>query len=105
MPKLEYCEVVNRKIVLHLSNGEEFECNYKINELEEKLKYYEMFMKPHRSFLVNMNYIQSLTTHSIIMECGAEIPIPREKHAQIKQKYMEYIFQSSDSIVLGPAEK
>ena len=105
LPKLEYCEVINRKIVLYLSNGEEFECNYKINELEEKLKYYEMFIKPHRSFLVNMNYIQSLTSHSIIMECGAEIPIPREKHAQIKQMYMEYIFQSSDSIILGAAGK
>ena len=101
LSKLEYCEVINRKIILHLINNEECECNLRMNELEEKLKEHGKFLKPHRSFLVNMDYIQSLTTHSIIMESGIKIPIPREKYAQIKQAYMEYIFRSKDSIVLG----
>ena len=93
--------MINRKIILHLINNEECECNLRMNELEEKLKEHGKFLKPHRSFLVNMDYIQSLTTHSIIMESGIKIPIPREKYAQIKQAYMEYIFRSKDSIVLG----
>ena len=101
LSKLEYCEVINRKITLHLTNGDECECNIRMNELEEKLIEYKMFLKPHRSFLINMDYIQSLTTHSIIMECGMKIPVPREKYAEIKQRYMEYIFQSSSSVVLG----
>lgn len=104
LSKLEYCEVINRKIRLHLSNGEECECNLRMNELEEKLKDFKMFLKPHRSFLINMDYIQTLTTHNIIMECGMKIPVPREKYAQIKQAYMEYVFQSSDSIILGNPE-
>ena len=104
LSKLEYCEVINRKIILHLSNGEECECNLRMNELEEKLKNFEMFLKPHRSFLINMDYIQTMTTHCIIMECGMKIPVPREKYAQIKQAYMEYVFQSSDSIILGKLE-
>lgn len=104
LSKLEYCEVINRKIILHLAGGEECECNLRLNELEEKLKNYGMFLKPHRSFLINMDYIQTLTTHSIIMECGVKVPVPREKYAQFKQIYMEYIFQSSDAIILGNAE-
>ena len=63
-----------------------------------------MFIRPHRSFLVNMDHIQTLATHSIIMECGTKIPVPREKYAQIKQAYMEYIFQSSASVILGNIE-
>lgn len=102
--KLEYCEVINRKITLHLTNGEEYECNLKMNELEEKLKEYGMFLKPHRSFLVNMDYIQTLTAQSIVLEGGIKIPVPREKYAQIKQTYMEYIFQSSLFVVLGNIE-
>lgn len=100
LSKLEYCEVINRKIILHLINGDECECSFRMNDLEEKLKDFGMFLKPHRSFLVNMNHIRTLNTHSIIMECGVKIPVPREKYAQIKQIYMEYIFQSSDSIIL-----
>ncbi len=104
LSKLEYCEVINRKIILHLTNGEECECNLRMNELEEKLKNFGMFLKPHRSFLINMDYVQTLTTHSIIMECGVKIPVPREKYAQIKQAYMEYVFQASDSVILGKLE-
>ena len=105
LSKLEYCEVINRKIILHLSNGEEVDCNLRMNELEEKLKDFGMFLKPHRSFLVNMDYIQTLASHSILMECGVKIPVPREKYAQIKQEYMEYIFRTSDSVVLGKTEQ
>lgn len=104
LSKLEFCEVINRKIILHLNNGEEYECNLRMNELEDKLKAFTMFLKPHRSFLINMDYIQTLTTHSIVMECGVKIPVPREKYAQIKQTYMEYVFQSSASIILGNVE-
>ena len=104
LSKLEYCEVINRKIILHLTNGEECECNLRMNELEEKLKEHRRFLKAHRSFLVNMDHIQTLTTHSVIMECGVKIPVPREKYAQIKQIYMEYIFQASASVVLGNLE-
>lgn len=104
LSKLQYCEVVNRKIILHLTNNEECECNLRMNELEEKLEIFGMFIRPHRSFLVNMDYIQTLTTHSIVMENGLKIPVPREKYAQIKQIYMDYIFRTSASIVLGNIE-
>ena len=101
LAKLEYCEVVNRKLILHLTNKEDLECSIRINDLEEKLQGFGMFLRAHRSFLVNMDYIRTLTTHSIIMEKGARIPVPREKYAQIKQTYMEYIFRAKDSIVIG----
>ena len=101
LSKLEYCEVINRKVVLHLLNGEEYECSLRMNELEEKLLGYGCFLRPHRSFLVNMEYIRTLNTHNIIMENGAKIPIPREKIVSIKQAYMKYIFGAKNSIVLG----
>lgn len=101
LEKLEYCEVINRKLVLHLVNNEEYESTLRMNELEENLEGFRMFLRPHRSFLVNMDYIQSLTTHSIVMESGVKIPVPREKYAQIKQTYMEYVFREKDAIVLG----
>ena len=97
----EYGEVVNRKLILHLANKEELECGVRINELEEKLQGLGMFLRAHRSFLVNMDYIRNLTTHSLIMENGAKIPIPREKYAQVKQTYMEYVFRAKDSVVIG----
>ena len=92
LEKLEYCEVINRKVVFHLVNGEEYECSLRMNELEEKLMTFGCFMRPHRSFLVNIYFIRTLTTHNIVMENGVQIPVPREKYAIIKQMYMEYVF-------------
>ena len=101
LEKLEYCEVINRKLVLHLINNEEYESTLRMNELEESLEGFGMFLRTHRSFVVNMDYIQSLMTHSIVMESGVKIPVPREKYAQIKQIYMNYVFQGKNAIVLG----
>ena len=99
--KLEYCETLNRKIILHMINGKEYECSLKMNDLEKALETFGMFFRPHRSFLANMDYIETLTYDNILMECGVKIPIPREKYSQIKQLYMEYMFQSSSLIPMG----
>ena len=101
LSKLEYCEVVNRKVIFHLLNEEECECGLRMNELEEKFMSIGNFIRPHRSFLVNMDFVKNLTAHNIIMENGAQIPVPREKYAQIKQSYMDYVFRAKDSLVLG----
>lgn len=101
LSKLEYCEVINRKVVFRMVNGEEYECSLRMNELEEKLMTFGCFMRPHRSFLVNIDFVRTLTTHNIVMESGAQIPIPREKYAIIKQMYMEYVFRTKDSVVFG----
>ena len=101
LAKLEYCEVINRKVVFHMSNGEEFECGLHMNELEEELMVFGCFVRPHRSYLVNMEFIQILSTLYIVMENGVQIPIPREKYAAIKQAYMDYVFREKDSVLLG----
>ena len=101
LSNLEYCEVVNRRVIFHILNEEEYECGLRMNEVEEKLMPLGCFVRPHRSFLINMNFIKTLNAHSIVMESGAQIPMPREKYAGIKSRYMEYIFQKSDTVLLG----
>ena len=98
LSKLEYCEVINRKIILHLTNGEEYECSLRMNELEEKLKDYKMFLKPHRSFLVNMDHIRSLSTRSILMECGINIPIPRENMLRLNRLIWNIFFNLQNQL-------
>ena len=97
LSKLEYCEMVNRKIIFYMFDGKEYEGNMRMNDLEEKLKPFGMFLRSHRSFLVNMDYIQTLTMQNIIMDSDTKIPIPKKKYIQIKQVYMEYIFHSTNS--------
>lgn len=72
-----YCEVINRKIDLHLSGGNIIEYYGKISELEQRLG--EEFFKSHRSYLVNLKYISGYNSSEITLADGGKIPLSRSK--------------------------
>lgn len=100
LEKLEYCEVTGRTLMFHLENGEVLESAGSLDELCEKLEQYDCFMRPHRSFLVNMEYIQKISYKVITMDSLAKIPIPHGKCSEIKRRYLEYAFRSKEVVVL-----
>ncbi|MDD2971203.1 MAG: LytTR family DNA-binding domain-containing protein [Lachnospiraceae bacterium] len=89
--QLEYCEVINHRIYIHLLSGKELETRGRLEELYDKLCEKGNFLFPHRSYLVNMEYIQSITSRGIVMSCLAEIPIPHGKFTKMKDMYLEYL--------------
>ncbi len=91
--QLEYCEVVHRTIFIHLTNGKVLECAGCLEELSRQLEAFGRFLRPHRSFLVNMEHIQNLSYRAIIMSSAAEIPLPRGKYNEIKNIFLEYAFE------------
>lgn len=99
LTKLEYCEVIGRTLFFHLENGNIAENNGSMDELCSKLTNYDNFIRPHRSFLVNMEYIQSISYKAITMSDHAKIPIPHGKCSEIKNKYLEYAFSSKQVFI------
>ena len=53
---------------------------------------YPGFLRPHRSYLVNMEYIQNITAKSITMESLAEVPLPHGRFTAVRDQYLEYAF-------------
>lgn len=92
---LEYCEIVNKTIMYYLSNATALESIGSMTELETTLLKYSRFLKPHRSFVVNINFIKSLNMGEILMENGSKIPVPRGKYNVIKQAFLEFSFNPS----------
>lgn len=90
LEKFEYCEVMRRTLFFYMENGEVFEGGGGMDELCKKLLPYGNFLRPHRSYLVNMEYIQSVTYKAIVMSSGVKIPIPHGKYSQIKEEYLAY---------------
>lgn len=100
LEKLEYCEVTGRTLVFHLENGKVLESAGSLDELCEKLGQYDCFLRPHRSYLVNMEYIQNISYKAITLDSLAKIPIPHGKCSEIKRQYLEYTFRSKEVVVL-----
>ncbi len=99
LQQLEYCEVLGRKLLFHLQNGAVLESAGSLDDLAGQLMQYSNFFRPHRSFLVNMEYIQNISSRSIKMVNDAEIPIPHGKCSEIKNTYMEYAFNGEQAVL------
>ena len=92
-------EVLGRKLLFHLENGAVLESAWSLDDLAGQLMQYSNFFRPHRSFLVNMEYIQNISSRSIKMVNDAEIPIPHGKCSEIKNTYMEYAFNGEQAVL------
>lgn len=100
LEKLIYCEVIGRTLMFHLKDGNVLESVGSMEELCGRLESYESFLHPHRSFLINMEYIQSISYKAITMDNQAEIPVPHGKCTEIKNKYLEYAFSRKQVLIL-----
>ena len=91
--KLEYCEVIHHTLFIHLTSGKVLESMGSLDELSKQLLHTGGFFRPHRSYLVNLEHVQKLSSHAITMSCLTEIPIPRGKYHEVKDAYLEHAFQ------------
>ena len=93
LKQLEYCEVIHRTLLIHLTDGTVYECNGSMDELGRQLMPYGTFIRPHRSYLVNLEYIKNLSYRTITMSSLVEIPVPRGKYNEIKSAFLKNAFE------------
>lgn len=97
--QLEYCEVIHRTLFLHLASGRVLESIGSLDELCSQLEPYKNFLRAHRSYLINLEYVQNLSARAITMSCLTEIPLPRGKYNEIKDVFLEYAFQNRQVVM------
>lgn len=90
LEKLEYCEIIGHTLFFHMENGVVVESIGSLDNLHSQLAQYENFMRPHRSYLVNMEYIGHISYKAITMDSQEKVPIPHGKCSEIKKIYLEY---------------
>ena len=96
---LEYCEILHRTLFIHLTDGSVLESVGSLDELCIQLQSYGCFLRVHRSFLINLSHVKSISFRAAVMSGGAQIPIPRGKYNDIKQAFLDYAFQNGQVIL------
>ena len=92
--RLEFCEVIHRTLLFHLSSGKVLESTGSLDELSRRLEPYGCFLRPHRSYLIHLGYVQSISYRAVTMHSLTEIPIPRGKYSEIKDAFLAYAFRN-----------
>lgn len=67
---------------------ERIELRETIGSLADKLG--SSFVRPHRSYLVNLRHIHSITKSEILLDNGILVPLSRYNYQKINQAFLEY---------------
>ena len=92
--KIEYIESANRRLEVHLTNGEIVQSLFIRKSFEEELgeiAAQKNFLQIHKSFLVNLDYIKQLAPDSAVMESGIRLPVSKARSAIVKREYLIYV--------------
>ena len=87
---LIFAEVIGRNVLYHLRSGKVVECTEPFSSVCDSLLKYGCFIKPHRSYLVNMQYVDTIENHQITLQTLSAVPVAQGKAKEMKQQYLNY---------------
>ncbi len=87
---LVFVEVFGRNVLYHLHSGKVIECAAAFTAVCDTLLKFTCFIRPHRSYLVNMQYVETIEKHQITLQNLSSVPIAQGKAKEIKEQYLAY---------------
>ena len=96
LSEIYYFEIRGRVISVHGVDGisDYYE---QLGILEKELKG-KGFFRCHKSFLINLKYVDSYNRQEVILDTGEKIPIAKRRYETFCQEILEYMKKSGGSI-------
>ena len=86
--EIEYLESQGRETIVSTIN-EQISVHMKFSDMEQLLPE-ESFVRCHRSYIINMNYVKDLARYRFLTKRGVEIPVSQLQYVDVKKKFMEF---------------
>lgn len=90
LSNLIYAEAMGKKVLYHLISGSVVECIEQFSTVCDNLLKESNFIKPHRSFLINMSYIGTIKNTEIMLQNLTSVPIAQGKVKKIKECFLAF---------------
>ncbi len=87
---ISYFEIYKRLVRVHYQGGESFEYYGTLEQLEKEMLEKD-FVRVHRSYMVNLQYIRKFQRPNLILKTGEVIPIGVTYTKLVDQAFSEYI--------------
>ena len=87
---LVFTEVIGRNVLYHLSSGKVIECTEPFSSVCDNLLKYRCFIKPHRSYLINMQYVDTIENHQVTLQTRSSVLVAQGKAQELKRRYLAY---------------
>ena len=88
-----YIEIFDHACMIH-TESETIKSYRSLDEIERQLSFMgaRMFLRTHRSFIVNMNYIDDAEDNDFLLKNGTAVPIRKKDRLSVNQAYRDYLF-------------
>lgn len=83
-----YFESMGHYITLHLEDSE-IDYKYNIGDLCLELEHTE-FIRTHRSYVVNIKYVEKITRNSCLLTQNISVPLSRNSYQSVNAKFISY---------------
>ena len=83
-----FCEAFGKRIQISLKNGNEVLSTIGLTALSKKLD--ENFILCHRSYIVNLDCIRSISRTDITTDTGRKIPLSRRMYESVNRAFINY---------------
>ncbi|MCI9123993.1 MAG: response regulator transcription factor [Eubacterium sp.] len=84
-----FCEIIDRKVYLHLESGEVVDYYERIENLESLL--HGHFFRCHRSYLIHLKHLKGYKNGTAYMDNGREIPVSRLRSREFSGVVLQYM--------------
>ncbi|MDE5966787.1 MAG: LytTR family DNA-binding domain-containing protein [Lachnospiraceae bacterium] len=88
LQKIIYVETDRHKNVFHTMDAS-YGLYKKLNEIEEQLRDYG-FLRVHQSYLVNMRYVEKISSYVLKLSTGQELSVPKSRYQKVKREFAVY---------------
>lgn len=99
--QITYIEYINHAMIFHLNTGKSISTMVMRESFSSYIQEHlqdSRFIKPHASFVVNMDYIQLMTINEFEMVNGEKVPISRRAYTIVRQKFIKYMVSRHNSV-------
>ena len=88
LSEIMYAEVFDRILILHTVSGK-VEYRGRLNEFEKCTD--DTFFRTHRSYLINLRYVERYTSSEVTMENGDRVLLAKQRYSELVKSYLHYI--------------
>lgn len=83
-----YISSRGKYIYITAAKGKEYKVLAKLNDFEKLFEKYEIFIRIHKSHLVNFNYVLRYENKKVIMRNEQELSISRDRRNEVRERYL-----------------
>lgn len=96
---IRFVESIRHTMHFHLNDNEVLTCYGTLSEFSDILLSEKCFIRCHKSFIINVNYVKSISATDFMMSDKTQIPISRQSYQQIKNAYLDFFFNEGAELL------